>query len=49
MFLRLGVPEILIITVICILAFVFPSVVIMFLSNLAKRIKNIEENLKDKS
>lgn len=49
MFFRLGVGEILLISVICVLAIVFPSAVIMFLSNLSKRIKNIEENLKDKS
>ena len=49
MFFRLGVSEILLISVICVLAIVFPSAVIMFLSNLSKRIKTIEENLKDKS
>lgn len=49
MFFRLGVSEIIIITVICLLAIAFPSAVIMFLSNLSKRINNIEDNLKDKS
>ena len=49
MFFRLGITEIVIVTVICLLAFAFPSAVILFLSNLSKRIKNIEENLKDKS
>lgn len=49
MFFRLGVSEIVIITVICLLAIVFPSAVIVLISNLSKRIKNIEENLKDKS
>ena len=48
MFFRLGVSEILLISVICVLAIVFPSAAIMFLSNLSKRIKTIEENLKDK-
>ena len=48
MFFRMGIAEIVIVTVICLLAFVFPSVVILFLSNLSKRIKNIEENLKEK-
>ena len=49
MFFRLGTGEILLISVICLMAIVFPSAVMMFLSGLSKRIKNIEENLKDKS
>ena len=48
MFFRLGVSEVLLISVICVLAIVFPGAVIMFLSNLSKRIKTIEENLKEK-
>lgn len=49
MFFRLGIAEVIIITVVCVLAIGFPSAVLIFLSNLSKRIKNIEENLKDKS
>ena len=49
MFFRLGAGEILLISVICLLAFAFPTAVMVFLSGLSKRIKNIEENLKDKS
>ena len=49
MFFRLGVSEIVIITVICLLAIVFPTVIVAFLSNLSKRIKNIDDKLKDKS
>ena len=48
MFFRLGVSEILLISVICVLAVAFPSAVMLFLSKLSKRIKTIEENLKEK-
>lgn len=49
MFFRLGISEIVIIGVICVFAVILPAVLLAALSNASKRIKNIEEKLKDKS
>jgi hypothetical protein len=45
---RLGVGEVFVIVMLCVLALVFPSAVLVFLTNITKRIKQIEEKLKDK-
>ncbi|MBV6396798.1 MAG: hypothetical protein HFACDABA_02399 [Anaerolineales bacterium] len=49
MFFRVGVTEAIVVTLICALAVAFPSAVVALLSSLVKRIKKIEENLKDKA
>ena len=46
---RMGIGELFVVTIICILALVFPSVVLAFLASITKRIKQIEEKLKDQS
>ncbi len=49
MFFRLGISEIAIIGLICVFAVILPAVLLAALSNVSKRMKNIEEKLKDKS
>jgi hypothetical protein len=45
---RIGIAELIIVTVTCLLAIGMPTIIIYFLVKINNKIKNIEDKLKDK-
>lgn len=48
MFLRIGVAEMIVISLICLLAIGLPAILALALNKMSARIKDLEERLKDK-